>query len=283
MHTTLISTEQLADHLGDSDWVIVDCRFDLADTEKGRRDYQQGHIPGAIYTHLDDDLSGSVRPGETGRHPLPDVDTLAETFSSWGIDSDVQVVAYDARGGAIAARLWWLLRWLGHDAVAVLNGGFPRWVAESRPVTAAIITLQPREFQPDMRPEMLANAADVLAHFGDTSYRLVDSRAPERYRGEEEPLDPVAGHIPGALSYHFARNLQADETFELKPILRGRFRALLDDVPAERTIFYCGSGVTAAHNVLALAYAGLGMAQLYAGSWSHWITDPERPIVQGER
>jgi thiosulfate/3-mercaptopyruvate sulfurtransferase len=283
MHTTLISTEQLADHLGDSDWVVVDCRFDLADTEKGRRDYQQGHIPGAIYAHLGDDLSGSVRPGETGRHPLPDVDTLAETFSSWGIDSDVQVVAYDARGGAIAARLWWLLRWLGHDAVAVLNGGFPRWVAESRPVTAAIITLQPREFQPDVRPEMLATAADVLAHFGDTSYRLVDSRAPERYRGEEEPLDPVAGHIPGALSYHFARNLQADETFELKPILRGRFRALLDDVPAERTIFYCGSGVTAAHNVLALAYAGLGMAQLYAGSWSHWITDPERPIVQGER
>lgn len=282
MHTTLISTEKLAEHLDDPKWVVVDCRFDLADTEKGRRDYQQGHIPGAIYAHLDDDLSGPVRPGETGRHPLPDVDTLAETFSAWGIDSDVQVVAYDARGGAIAARLWWLLRWLGHDAVAVLNGGFPRWMAESRPVTTEIITLQPREFQPHVRPEMLANAEDVLAHFGDLSYRLVDSRAPERYRGEEEPLDPVAGHIPGAISYHFARNLQADDTFELKPILRGRFQALLDDVPAERTIFYCGSGVTGAHNVLALAYAGLGMAQLYAGSWSHWITDPERPIVQGE-
>ncbi len=283
MHTTLISTDQLANHLGDPKWVVVDCRFDLADTEKGRRDYQQGHIPGAIYAHLDDDLSGSVRPGETGRHPLPDVDPLAETFLSWGIDSDVQVVAYDARGGAIAARLWWLLRWLGHDAVAVLNGGFPHWVAESRPVTTEVLTLQPREFQPHVRPEMLATAEDVLAHFGDLSYRLVDSRAPGRYRGEEEPLDPVAGHIPGALSYHFARNLQADETFELKPILRGRFQALLDDVPAERTIFYCGSGVTGAHNVLAVAYAGLGMAQLYAGSWSHWITDPERPIVQGKR
>lgn len=281
MHTTLISTDQLANHLGDPKWVVVDCRFDLDDTEKGRREYETAHIPGAIYAHLDDDLSSPVRPGETGRHPLPDVDTLAETFSAWGIDSDVQVVAYDALGGAIAARLWWLLRWLGHDAVAVLSGGFPHWMAESRPVTAEVVTLQPREFQPHVRPEMLATAEDVLAHFGDLSYRLVDSRAPERYRGEDEPLDPVAGHIPGAISYHFARNLQADETFELKPILRGRFQALLDDIPAERTIVYCGSGVTGAHNVLAIAFAGLGMARLYAGSWSHWITDPERPIARG--
>jgi thiosulfate/3-mercaptopyruvate sulfurtransferase len=282
MHTTLISTDQLANHLGESDWVIVDCRFNLSDTEKGRRDYQGGHIPGAIYAHLDDDLSGPVRPGETGRHPLPDVDTLAETFSSWGIGSDVQVVAYDARGGAIAARLWWLLRWLGHDTVAVLSGGFPRWVAESRYVSSETPTPKRRRFQPQVRSEMLATAEDVLDHFGDLSYRLVDSRAPERYRGEEEPLDPVAGHIPGAISYHFARNLQEDETFELKPILRGRFQAILDDVPAERTIFYCGSGVTGAHNVLAMAYAGLGMAKIYAASWSHWITDPERPIVGGD-
>ncbi len=281
MKTTLISAADLLPHLDDSDWVILDCRFDLDDTEKGRREYNRAHLPGAIYAHLDDDLSGPVRPGETGRHPLPQVGSLVETFSAWGIDSDVQVVAYDDCGGAIAARLWWLLRWLGHEAVAVLDGGYSHWVAESHPVTAEVVTLQRREFQPRARPELLATAEDVLNHFGDLSYRLVDSRAPERYRGEEEPLDSVAGHIPGAISYHFANNLQTDETFKLKPILRGRFQTLLDHIPAEQTIVYCGSGVTGAHNVLAMAHAGMGMPKLYAGSWSHWITDPERPIVRG--
>ncbi len=280
-YQTLIPVDDLAAHLGDPDWVVVDCRFWLDDTEKGRRDYQQAHILGAVYAHLDEDLSAPPRPGETGRHPLPLVDELAARFGRWGISPAVQVVVYDDRGGAIAARLWWLLRWLGHEDVAVLDGGWPAWVAAAHPVDDRVPVPSPRTFEPRLRPEMLVTAEDVLRQMGDPAARLIDSRAPERYRGEEEPLDPVGGHIPGALNYHFIRNLAEDERFLASQVLRQRFQALLDGVAPERAVFYCGSGVTAAHNILAVAHAGLGVPRLYAGSWSHWITDPERPVARG--
>ncbi len=280
--TTLIDPETLQAHLEDPDWVVVDCRFSLSDPAYGRRAYQEAHIPGAVYAHLDEDLSGPIVPGRTGRHPLPDPDRLARKLSAWGIDNRTQVVAYDDAGGAFAARLWWLLGWLGHDAVAVLDGGWPRWVREGRPVRGGIETRPPRTFVPHLRPEQVATADEVLRHLHDPAWRLLDARAPERYRGELEPIDPVAGHIPGAVNAPFAENLTPEGTFRPPEQLRQRFEALLGDVPPERVICYCGSGVTAAHNLLAMAHAGLPGARLYAGSWSEWITDPRRPVARGD-
>jgi thiosulfate/3-mercaptopyruvate sulfurtransferase len=285
-YTTLISTaelaEHLAEHLADPDWAVVDCRFSLEDHERGRRDYQQAHIPGAVYAHLNEDLSGPVIPGQTGRHPLPEIDGLARRLSEWDIDSHVQVVAYDDASGAMAAaRLWWLLRWLGHEAVAVLDGGWNQWQKEGRPTQSGVECCTPRTFIPQPRPELLASASEVLALLNNPNFRLIDARSPERYRGEHEPIDPVAGHIPGAVCAPYLENLGSDGLFLPPEQLRARFERLLENVPPDRAIFYCGSGVTAAHHLLALAHAGLGDARLYAGAWSEWIADPERPIEKG--
>ncbi len=281
-YTTILSTSELAKHLDDPGWAIVDCRFWLADTERGRRDYRQAHIPGAVYAHLDEDLSGPIIRGKTGRHPLPDVDVMTQRISDWGIASGVQVVAYDDAGGSMAAaRLWWLLRWLGHAAAAVLDGGWTRWQREGRETRGGVETRSPRSFVPQPRPERVMSAAEVLAALGDPDRRLLDSRSADRYRGENETIDPVAGHIPGAICAPYADNLGRDGLFQSPEALRARFEALLGDAPAERVVFYCGSGVTAAHNVLAVAHAGLGDARLYAGSWSEWITEPDRPIQRG--
>jgi len=280
--STLISVEGLAQYLNEPDWVIVDCRFSLDDPERGRRAYQKAHIPGAVFAHLEKDLSGPVMAGKTGRHPLPAVEAMAARFSAWGIGPETQVVVYDDSSGAIAARLWWMLRWLGHESTAVLDGGFPAWERAGQPLTPEIPTPEPKTFTPHPDPEMLATAEDILRSFGDPGCKLIDSRGPERYRGEVEPIDSVAGHIPGAINYPYTANIDSQGNMQLKQVLRGRFETLLDDVPAERVTFYCGSGVTAAHNVLAVAHAGLGMARLYAGSWSEWIIDPERPIATGE-
>lgn len=281
-YTTLISTEDLAAHLEEPGWRIVDCRFTLTDPGQGRREYQQSHIAGAIYASIDEDLSGPIIRGQTSRHPLPEVEVFVETLSRWGIDTSTQVVAYDASGGAMAARLWWMLRWLGHEAVAVLDGGWPKWQAEGRPVAAGTELAEPRQFTPRPRPELLAQADDVLNITDDPDFRLLDARSADRYRGENETLDPVAGHIPGARSLPFAGNLNKDGTFLPAATLRARYEAALAGAPAEQTIFYCGSGVTAAHNALAMAHAGLGEAKLYAGSWSEWIVEPERPVATGE-
>lgn len=281
-YQTLISTEALAQNLDNPNWAIIDCRFALAEPDLGRREYAQNHIPRALYAHLDDDLSGPIVPGQTGRHPLPEIPGLAQTLSRWGIDSSTQVVAYDSMGGAMAAaRLWWLLHWLGHGAVAVLNGGWPKWQAEGRPTSELIVPRQPKGFVPQLRPELLVDAVAVEELCTNPAYRLFDAREPERYRGEIEPIDPVAGHIPGAISLPNSGNLAEDLSFLPADRLNARFAAGLGNVPAERAVFYCGSGVTAAHNLLALAYAGLGEGRLYAGSWSEWITDPERPVAQG--
>lgn len=281
MYTTLIDTDTVAAHLDDPEWLVVDCRFSLTDTEQGRRDYQAAHIPGALYAHLDEHLSGPVVRGKTGRHPLPDIAAMARTFSGWGIDGRVQVAAYDDNVGSVAARLWWLLRWLGHDAVAVLDGGWARWREESRPVSAAAPVRPPRTFTPRVRSHLVVDAGQVEAARNDAAYRLLDARTPERYRGEVEPIDPVAGHIPGAVCASFTENTE-NGRMRSPDALRARFQNLTGDTEIENTICYCGSGVTACHNLLAIAHAGLGDARLYAGSWSDWITDPGRPVATAE-
>lgn len=279
MYSTLISAADLAPHVGDTDWAIIDCRFSLADTERGRVAYQEAHIPGALYAHLDEDLSGLITPGKTGRHPLPPVDTFAQTLSTWGIDASIQVIGYDDFGGAIASRLWWMLRWLGHDAIAVLNGGWPAWLGNSLPTSSNKEKRTPRTFSPQSRPEMIADVEEVATLHKDPTSCLIDARAAARYRGDHEPIDPIAGHIPGAMSAPFADNLDADGFFLSPEKLRTRFESVLEDHSPEQAVSYCGSGVTGAHNLLALAHAGLDGARLYPGSWSHWITDPNRPIA----
>ena len=274
---SLINPDDLYNNLKTPNWVIIDCHFELDDPDAGIRAYQQKHIPGAIYAHLDDDLSGSVVPGKTGRHPLPEVDTLTERFSTWGIDEETQVVVYDNRGGAIAARLWWMLRWLGHDSVALLNGGLSAWTEAGYRVESSITKPAPRTFHPKINTEMLAHL-DTIANNRQASLLLVDSRTPERYRGEGETIDPVAGHIPGAINVYCMDNLDLSQTFLPKEELQERFLDLLREHPPEEIVFYCGSGVTAAHNILAMFHAGLGMGRLYPGSWSEWITDSNRPI-----
>ncbi len=278
-YDTLITAEALHAHLQDPDWVVVDCRFNLANHAQGRQDYIQEHIPGAVYAHLDDDLSGPIVKGVTGRHPLPSVEQAAAVFAALGIGAGAQVVTYDDRGGMSSGRLWWMLRWLGHDAVAVLDGGWQAWQAAGYPTRSGEETQLPSDFTPQPRADFAVDAAAVQQLRTDPAYKVVDSRAADRYRGENETMDPVGGHIPGALSGPFADNLGADGRFKSPGELRARFEVLLGDTPAGQTIFYCGSGVSAAHNILALAHAGLGDARLYPGSWSEWITDPARPVA----
>ena len=257
--------------------MIVDCRFKLDDVGWGEQQWKAGHIPGAAYAHLDRDLSGP-KTGTNGRHPLPDVAVLARTLGRYGIASGKQVVAYDQDSGMFASRLWWLLRWLGHDAVAVLDGGYAKWVAEARPLS---IAEQPREvadFHPAPRLDMTVGIDDVSMHAHDANWRLLDARAPERYRGGIEPMDPVAGHIPGATSYFFQRNIDERGTFRTPEDLRARFAPYIHGIAPEHIVCYCGSGVQASHNLLALEHAGVPGAKLYPGSWSQWVSDRSRPI-----
>ncbi len=279
---TLVAPDELFAHLDDPDWAILDCRFSLADAKHGRRAYARGHVPGALYAHLEEDLSGPVAAGAaSGRHPLPEIADFARTLGGWGIDERTQVAVYDDQGGAMAGRLWWMLGWVGHDAVAVLDGGWQRWCGEGRPVARGEKGRSAAVFAAAPRPERLASAADVLARVDDPAAPLLDARAGERYRGEVEPLDRVAGRIPGAVCAAFEGNLSRDGTFKSRRALRERFRNLLGDAPPERAISYCGSGVTACHNLLAMEHAGLAGGRLYAGSWSEWIADPDRPVERG--
>ncbi len=277
--TTIISTAELAKHLDEQDWVVVDSRFLLANPTQGRMDYEKAHIPGAVYAHLDEDLSGPIVKGVTGRHPLPSVEKAAEVFSRYGIDSNVQVVAYDDVGGALAAgRVWWLLRWLGHESVALLDGGWQAWVKQALPVRSGIETRKPRSFLAHPRNELIVTADEVEEMRKNPQYRLLDARSAERFRGENEIIDPVAGHIPGAVSAPYAENLNPDGTFQTDESLAARYKKLVNNVPFQHVVCYCGSGVTATHDILAMMKAGLGEARLYAGSYSEWITDPKRPV-----
>lgn len=280
-YTTLITSEELAPHLGDPDWAIVDCRFELGNPDVGYAQYLENHIPGAVYAHINRDLSGPITP-ETGRHPLPDPTTLFQTLSRLGIGPGVQVVAYDSAGGSFADRLWWLLRLYSFDRVAVLNGGFPRWMALGLPTTPGAEERAPRIFQGILRPEMLADEALVMRAARDPAALVVDARAPERYRGDTEPIDPVAGHIPGAVNRFYGLNLDENGMMKSPEVLRREFEQILGETTPENAIFYCGSGITGAHHVLAMEYAGLRGSKLYAGSWSQWIRDPDRPVATGD-
>jgi thiosulfate/3-mercaptopyruvate sulfurtransferase len=282
-YQTLISGEVLNEHLDSPDWAIVDCRFSLTDTNQGRREYLQGHVPGAVYAHLDEDLSGKIVAGHTGRHPLPSPNALAATLAQWGVSNSTQVVAYDSTNSAFAARLWWMLRWLGHNDVAILDGGWPVWQREGHPISTVVPAPHPGSFFPRPRPELTVDADRVDEIRIDPTYCLVDSRAPERYWGETEPIDPVAGHIPGASSHFYGTNVNPDGTFLSSDDLKLKFRGKFGDTPAGRIVFYCGSGVTAAHNAFAMSLAGLGEALLYPGSWSEWIIDPGRPISRAPK
>jgi thiosulfate/3-mercaptopyruvate sulfurtransferase len=276
---TLVSTDTLASHL-DGSWVIVDCRFDLQNGAWGREQYLAGHIPGAVYASLDDDLAGA-RTGRNGRHPLPPVEALATTFGRLGIARGTPVIVYDLETGMFASRLWWLLRYLGHDEVAQLDGGWAKWVREGRPVARGEEIPTPVVFEPAPRPQMRAALGDVLARLGDPDTLLIDARAPERYEGQVEPIDRVAGHIPGAVNHYYRWNLADDGTMLAPEELRARFARLLGDRPPQQAIVYCGSGVSACNTLLAMEHAGLSGAQLYPGSWSEWSADPTRPVETG--
>lgn len=275
MFRTLISAARLDAERDTASWRIVDCRFELANPGAGEHAYLDCHIADAVYAHLEHDLSGPVT-AETGRHPLPDPDSLVAFFGRIGISGDTQVVAYDASGGAMAARLWWLLRWMGHERVAVLDGGWPAWQAIGGATEAGQNDVKSVVFPQRASLSEWVSTEGVLAAAG--SIRLADARNPERFRGEVEPIDPVAGHIPGAVNLPFAGNLTEAGQFLSRDALRQRFVAAGLDDPAF-VAHYCGSGVTACHNVLAMEHAGLPGSCLYAGSWSEWIRDPRRPVA----
>ena len=280
-YTTLIDVDSLAAHLGDPAFAIIDCRYNPNDEAWGRAEYLAKHIPGAGFADMDHDLAGP-QTGRNGRHPLPDPAALTRTLSRLGIASDTQMIAYDQGAGMYASRLWWLLRWMGHDAVAVLDGGFAKWLATGRPTSAGEERRTSREFTGLPRLEMSLDTDRVLKLSRNRDWRLLDARAPERYRGETEPIDKVAGHIPGATNHFFMRNLNEAGAFRSPEELRRLFRQALDEVEPAHVVCYCGSGVTACQNLLALEHAGLRGAKLYPGSWSEWSSDPARPIGCGD-
>ena len=279
---TLIDAAALARRLGDGRTVPIDCRFDLVHPSAGREAHRAGHVPGARYASLDEDLSAPMTVG-SGRHPLPDPQRFADWLASLGVDEDCEIVAYDDAGGAFAARLWWMLRWIGHERVAVLDGGYAAWIAAG----GAVDTGEPAPAIPASlraRPDATAllTTAEVERALGDPRRVLVDARAPERFTGAVEPLDRVAGHVPGARNHPFTRNLGADRRFLDAPELRRRWIDFLRGAAPASVISMCGSGVTACHNLLALEIAGLHGAKLYAGSFSEWVADPARPVATGE-
>ena len=280
MFTTLISAAELAAYLDDGGWVVCDCRHDLADPSAGRRAYAESHIPGARFVHLDEDLSGP-KTGKNGRHPLPDPQQFARRLGELGISNTSQVVAYDASGGPYAARLWWMLRWLGHDAAAVLDGGWNAWLAARHSITKEVPLIRAARFVPHIRTDAAIDAKMVAARLGQPGPLLVDARAPNRFRGENETLDPVAGHIPGAANRFFQLNLAANGCFKQAAALNQEFAGLLGDASPAGVAHYCGSGVTACHNLLAMEIAGLSGSRLYPGSWSEWVADRSRPVAVG--
>jgi len=282
MSSPLISPEELARHLDDPTWVVVDCRWTLTDPAAGPAAHARSHIPGARYANLDDDLSRRPGPSD-GRHPLPAAADFAARLGSWGVGNSTTVVAYDEASGAIAARLWWLLGWLGHDRRLVLDGGFAAWTAAGLPVEARMPRWQPAHFVPRaLADDSVVEAADLPALQAAGSL-LVDVRAAPRYRGEQEPIDPVAGHVPGAVNRPGSVNIDANGRFRASEALRGELTELLAGRSPRELIAMCGSGVTACQLLLALEVAGLDGAKLYAGSWSEWIRDPARPIATGPK
>jgi thiosulfate/3-mercaptopyruvate sulfurtransferase len=277
MHATLIAATDLAAHIADPNWVVVDCRHDLMNLEAGRAAYNAGHLPGARFADMETQLSGAKYDDHgtfRGRHPLPEQKALLETLRNWGIGDDTQVVAVDAHGGMYAARLWFLLRWVGHEAVAVLDGGMQAWEALGQGLETAIPSPAPGGITLKAPLVDTVDANQVLAHGN-----VVDARAPDRFRGENETMDPVGGHIPGARNRFFKDNLAPDGRFKDAAQLRAELGTVVGD--AQGAVMQCGSGVTACHNLLALEVAGMPGAKLYPGSWSEWVSDPARPVATG--
>jgi len=285
-YETLIEPPELHAHLhlahpggGAANWSIVDCRFDLAQPGAGREAYKQGHIPGAHYAHLDEDLSSPVT-ADTGRHPLPDPQRFAARLGQWGIGNSTQVIAYDNGNGAYASRLWWLLRWLGHRRVAVLNGGLQAWLALGYPTDTRPAAAGAERFQPRPQEDTWLSASRVQSGLAAGTIALIDARGADRFAGQNETIDPVAGHVPGARNHPFTSNLDTSLRFLPADELRRRWVEVVGAADAGSVVCMCGSGVTACHNLLALELAGLSGARLYAGSWSEWIRDPSRPVTR---
>ena len=276
--STIISCAELSGHLNDPDWRVFDCRHQLSDTGYGERAYAEGHLPGAFFMHLDRDLSGPMT-GQNGRHPLPDPQRLVDRLSAAGVSDTTQVVVYDDAGGMIAVRLWWLLRWLGHERVALLDGGINQWIKEGRPQNKDVPVAAPVGLSFELR-DWIVTADEVLENIDTDKFCVIDARGPDRFRGENETIDPVGGHIPGARNRFFRDNLDAEGLFRPAAELRREFLALLAGVEPAHAVMQCGSGVTACHNLLAMKIAGLYGARLYAGSWSEWCSDRERPVVR---
>jgi thiosulfate/3-mercaptopyruvate sulfurtransferase len=279
MFSTLISAAELAGHLDDPAWIIFDCRHDLADPGAEAHAYAAGHIPGARHLHLDHDLAGRT-VGGNGRHPLPLRDAFVAMLRVAGVSNESQVVAYDAQGGIFASRLWWMLRWVGHEAVAVLDGGMNRWRRDRLPLSQAVPAPLPGNLE-DRAGATSVDAAFVEARLGSLGWRLIDARNPERFRGENETLDPVGGHIPGSINRFFKDNLDNTGCFKSPAQLRADFLLVLGDTAGRDAVHTCGSGVTACHNLLAMEIAGLSGSRLYPGSWSEWCADPGRPVARG--
>jgi thiosulfate/3-mercaptopyruvate sulfurtransferase len=279
MYTTLISATELATHIDDPRWVVVDCRHDLVNLDAGREGYAIAHIKGAHFADMEKSLSGAkmgVDGKFRGRHPLPSREAFAEYLRAIGVNDDSQVVAYDAHGGMFAARLWWMLRWMGHEAVAVLDGGMAAWQSAGLPLDA--ITPTPAPGKLTIKPSLVTTvgAEQLMSNLATKEHTVIDARAADRFRGENETIDPVGGHIPGAKNRFFKDNLHADGSFKAPEELRAAFAGLADD--PKQVIAQCGSGVTACHNLLAMEVAGLRGAALYPGSWSEWCADPARPV-----
>ncbi len=256
----------------------MDCRFDLKDTEAGRRNYQAGHVPGARYAHLDRDLSDPVTPGHTGRHPLPDPEDFAATLRRWGISQDTHVIAYDDGRGPFASRLWWMLHWVGHSHQSVLDGGFTQWTQLGYPRDTVTPSPAQGDFQAKVNQHLTVTAEEVRATLGSGDWGMVDCRSAHRFAGHADPMDQPAGHIPGAANLPHGDTLNAEGSFRSPEELKARLERVLGSRATEQTIAYCGSGVSSCHVILASVYAGLGLPRNYIGSWSHWITDPARPI-----
>ena len=278
IYDSFVTTAQLAEHLHDPRWVLVDSSFNLADPGWGEENYLKNHIPGAVFAHLDRDLSAQPTPF-SGRHPLPDPDQMANRLSDWGVGSDCQVVIYDTVHGAFAARLWWMLQYYGHASAAILEGGYAKWSREDRPLASGVETPPVKQqFIAHPNPTMLLSAQQVDQFRLDPGWKLIDARNAVRYRGEQEPIDPVAGHIPGAVNLFHGENLTPEGILLPTAQLRKQFSALLAGTPIEQTGVYCGSGVTSCLHVAVLKYIGLGTPRLYAGSWSEWIRDPNHAV-----
>ena len=285
VYNTLTTVDAVAAH---PEWRIFDCRHSLADPAYGETAYAEAHIPGALFMHLDRDLSGQ-KTGTNGRHPLPEVASIVARLSACGVDQEAQVVAYDDHGGIFASRLWWLLRWLGHDKVAVLDGGLSAWREAGQPVNAVHTSVAVKQFS--VRSDALsgfgrANAGEILSALHGTDLLVIDARSPDRYAGQNETLDPVGGHIPGAINRFYAENLDPNRTppgrfFKSPDVLKKEFVSLIGDRKPVTVVQQCGSGVTACHNLLAMEIAGLSGSRLYPGSWSEWCADPARPIATG--